>query len=107
VERSIDFTMADFTIAVSVTTTDGSLLYTGSLFVHNATAGCGHWEQRPVLDENGEETGSYEWVWVPQSCDPPPCTPGHWEQRPVLDENGEETGSYEWFWVPEDPPGCT
>ncbi len=65
---------------------------------------CGHWETRPVLDGNWEETGSYEMRFVPEACDTPPCTSGHWESQPILDDNWEETGSYEMVWVPD--PGC-
>ncbi len=65
---------------------------------------CGNWEVRPVYDGAGQETGSYENVWVPEECDTPPCTDGHWESRPILDGEGQETGSYEMVWVPD--PGC-
>jgi hypothetical protein len=33
-------------------------------------AECGHWEVRPVLDGEGQETGHYENVWVPEECEP-------------------------------------
>ena len=70
-----------------------------------APSPCGHWESQAVLDGNGEETGRYVNVWVPEECPPAPCTSGHWESQPVLDGNGEETGTYQMVWVPD--PGCT
>ena len=109
---NVDWSTPSFKIRVIVTA-DGVTATSRERFVNVALQDppppdCGHYEQRDVLDDNGEATGTVVWVWVSAPCDnPPPCTPGHYEQRPVLDENGSETGSYENVWVPEDPPGCT